>query len=126
MKKLTILLFSILISFNSYGKWKSVTANIDGISFYIETDTIKEHGRYVYYWRMSDNLKPDKWGDMSVKMYNQGDCAVNRHKPLSTIFYKQPMGGGNGEAFNPAEEWVYPSPGSVGIFLLNYACNYVK
>ena len=45
MKKLTILLFSILISFNSYGEWTEIAKNTDG-THYIDKDTIKKHEGY--------------------------------------------------------------------------------
>ncbi len=48
MKKLTTLLFSILISFNSYGEWTEVTKTSLGefdVKFYIDKDTIRKNGR---------------------------------------------------------------------------------
>jgi len=36
MKKLTILLFSIFISFNSYGEWTYVSETVDGSVYYID------------------------------------------------------------------------------------------
>ena len=126
MKKLTILLFSIFISFNSYGEWTKVTETVLGDTFYIEKDRIKEHNGYVYYWRLIDYLKPDSFGDMSSKVYTQGDCGVNRIKYLSLIFYKQPMGKGEDE-HNPLNtEWKYPLPDSAMESLLDYACSYIK
>jgi hypothetical protein len=77
MKKLLILLFSILISFNSYGEWEELGKNVNGDIFYIDEDTIKEHNGYVYWWVLVDRLKPSKSGTMSGKTYTQGDCGVN-------------------------------------------------
>jgi|LWDU01.1.fsa_nt_gi hypothetical protein len=125
MKKLLILLFSILISINSYGEWKGVAKNFDGDTFYIEIDTIKEHNGYVYYWELTDYLKPTDTGTMSTKMYKQGDCGVNREKHLSFIFYEQPMGRASGETYNPPDKWNYPTPDSVGGIVFKYVCDYV-
>ena len=127
MKKITILLFSILISFSSYGEWTEVSENVEATS-YIDKDTIKQRGGYVYWWDLDDNLKNFfKDGTLSVKAYEQGDCKVNRVKVLSLVFYKQPMGNGKGATFNPRnEEWRYPLPDTIGGHKLNYACNYVK
>ena len=125
MKKLLILLFSILISFNSYGEWKELGKDVDGDTYYIDTDTIKEHKEYVYYWVLSDYLKPLGGRYMSSKVYYQGDCGVNRLKYLSVIFYEQPMGGGSGETNNPPDEWKYPSPDSIVGGMLKYVCDYV-
>ena len=67
MKKLLIPLFSILISFNSYGEWKELGMNVAGDTFYIDKDIIKEHNRYVYWWVLKDYLKPDEYGTLSEK-----------------------------------------------------------
>ncbi|HIL42384.1 MAG TPA: hypothetical protein EYG35_03240 [Gammaproteobacteria bacterium] len=125
MKKLTILLFSILISFNSYGEWAELAQNGEGDTFYIDADTIRENGGYVYYWELIDLIQPDEWGDMSVKIYIQGDCLVNRFIFLSSMTYKQSMGGGSGETMSPPDEWQYPVPESVDAHLLDEVCRYV-
>ena len=126
MKKLLILLFSILISLNSYGAWVKVSESVTGNSHYIETDKIKEHNGYVYWWDLVDLLKPDR-GDLSWKVYNQGDCGVSRVKYLSYIFYKQPMGEGSGRTGNPNNsEWEYPSPGSALQIKLDFVCDYIN
>ena len=126
MKKLLLLLFSILISFNSYGEWKELGNNFSGDTFYIDMDTIKEHNGYVYWWSLSDRLKPSESGTMSGKTYVQRDCGVNRYKWLSIIQYKQPMGEGSSETITtPPEKWEYPTPDSVSGVLLKYICDYV-
>ena len=122
MKKLTILLFSILISFSSYGEWVVVGHNTRGDTLYIETDTIKPHGGYVYFWALLDYIKPNKDGDLSVKMYAQGDCGVNRFKHLSIIWYEQSMGNGVSVKVNPSDKWEYPLPDDASGRFLDYAC----
>jgi len=42
MKKLLVLLFSILISFNSYGEWTAVSESVDGDIAYIDYENIKK------------------------------------------------------------------------------------
>ena len=54
MKKLLILLFSILISFNSFGEWVVVNEN-DGGTQYIDFDTLKIVDDSVYVWSMRDD-----------------------------------------------------------------------
>jgi hypothetical protein len=118
-------LLSILISFNSYAEWVKVSTDVNDIPHYIDIDTIKKHNGYVYYWKLTDLPKPNKWGDMSLKFYFQGDCGVVRVKYLSFIFYKQPMGRGTSEVDNTSSEWRYPTPESVDGILLNFVCDYV-
>ena len=73
---------------------------------------------------MQDLLKPDKYGNMSAKNYQQSDCEVNRYKTLSLYVFKQPMGRGNSQSFSlPDAEWVYPPSGSVGGLILGAVCS---
>jgi hypothetical protein len=126
MKKLTILLFLILISFNSYGEWTEFIKGDDGTTHYIDKHSIKKHGGHVYWWEMKSLSKPTT-KTHSAKTYVQGDCGVNRYKALSWVFYEQPMGRGSGEKDNTPSEWSYPLPGlNVGGVMLNYVCDYVK
>jgi len=123
MKKLLILLFSVLISFNSYGGWKKVIEGGGGDIYYLDEDLIKKHGGYVYFWEMKDYLKPSDNGTMSGKMYKQGDCGVSREKNLSFSYYKEPMGRGSGGTFTPPDKWEYPTPGSIRKLILDYVCD---
>jgi len=126
MKKLTILLFSILISFNSYGVWTKITYDIDENSYYIDTDTTKVHeDGYVYFLFLIDLLKPEV-GYMSSKVYLQVDCVLNQFKFSSIINYKEPMGVGNGETDNVDNEWEQQDPDdTVAAKLIKYACEFV-
>jgi len=125
MKKLLILLFSILISFNSYGEWEKIYSNDNGASFFIDLDSIKENNEYVYFWQLHDQTNPSDTNMMSSKIYKQGDCGVNRVKILSFTYYNQPMGGGSGKSGITPDKWDYPSPGTLGKYILNYVCEYV-
>ena len=126
MKKLLVLLFSILISFNSYGEWEFLDENIDSVSFYIDKSKIKKHNGYLYFWVMQDNLIPTKTGTLSNKVYYQGDCDINRIKYLSYILYKQPMGEGQGNTLQGDTEWTYPNPNGMLAYILDYMCDYAK
>jgi hypothetical protein len=80
MKKLLILLFSLLISFNSYGAWTKVTENA-GDRYFIDRSTIKEKGGYIYFWELED-LKIMSDGVLSVKAFSQVDCDLYQFKVL--------------------------------------------
>ena len=127
MKKLLILLFSILISFNSYGEWTKITENVTwGDTFYIDYDTIKSHNGYVYYWGLSDYLAPTESGHMSAKIYYQSDCGLDRMKYVSGTFYSESMGKGTISTSPPPDDWMYPPPDSVYGFILDSVCDYVE
>ena len=133
MKKLTILLFSILISFSSYAGWfssdsglKKILTSAWGSTYYIDTDTIKEYDGYVYYWSLEDFVKPNHLFVMSSKSYHQADCKRSRYKFLSSISYFQPMGTVQGDSSEGTKLWRTASDGTVGGALFNYACGYIK
>ena len=133
MKKLTltflICLFTVLLSAPSYAKWTKVGENVNGTTFYMDFERIRKVDGYVYWWDLSDYLKPTKYGDLSAKSYHQGDCKLFRSRDLSFSFHKEPMGGGIGRVREPKGEqknWVYPSPNSVDEGVLKLVCNHVK
>ena len=130
MKKLTlifILLFStVMFSSPSFAKWTSVGTGVKGDTFYVDFDRIRKHDGYVYFWDMTDNLKPSD-GDLSGSSYIQGDCKLFRHKSLSFSFYKQPMGRGPAQVLKPHKEvqgWQYPSPNSISEVILKSVCSH--
>ena len=125
MKKLLTLLFSILISFNSYGEWTKLFGS-DGEGVYIDNDTITKQDGYVYWLNLINSDKPDD-GIMSVIVYFQGDCGITRIKFLSATSYKQPMGIEVDESKTQSNpECEYPTPDTVGGFMLDYVCDYIK
>ena len=126
MKKLIlILLFStVMFSSSSYAEWTKVSEDINGNVIYVDFERIRKHDGYVYYWYLTDNLKPLSNGTLSVKVYNQVDCKLFRFKYLSFSFHKEPMGVGTGEMLNePDKEWTYLPPNSSGELTLKQVCN---
>ena len=89
----------------------------------MELDRIRKNDGYVYAWMLTDYLKPDGTGNMSVKVYMEIDCKAFRRKTLTFIFYKQPMGEGEGDSqTSQNQEWHYPPPDSVSEGKLNTVC----
>ena len=126
MKKLLILLFSILISFNSYGEWREIVKNTEGDIFYVDLDTVKGHGGYVYFWNWIEYLKPMPSGYIGGIVYFQGDCGAYQQKGLTASYYKNPMLKDQGDSFTPPDEWIYTPPNSTFRYVLDYVCDYVK
>tara|TARA_B100000795_G_scaffold261546_1_gene238439 strand:+ start:35 stop:415 length:381 start_codon:yes stop_codon:yes gene_type:complete len=125
MKKLLIFIFSILLSFNSYGEWTKEFTGNNGVDFYLDYETIKKHNGYVYYWGLSDFLLPSPSGKMSAKAYYQVDCDLLRHIVLSYVFYELSMGKGSSKQSKGNGEWLYGSPGTIGYLQDKSACDYV-
>jgi hypothetical protein len=129
MKTLIIFLaltFSVMFSSSSYAEWTKVNIDgwVGGDTFYVDYERIRKHDGYVYWWDLSDYLKPTSTGRLSSKAYNQGDCKLFRFKALSFSHHNEPMGGGTGDSNNPKNpEWMYPPPNSIGEFVLKQVCN---
>ena len=128
MKKFTrifILLVSIVIfSSPSYSQWTELIESTNVDTFYVDYDRIRKHDGYVYFWDLVNYLKPTSLGDLSSKVYNQGDCKLFRFKRLSYVHHKQPMGQGTGASNSPKNpEWRYPPPNSVDEFMLKSVCS---
>ncbi len=128
MKKLTLiftLLFStVMFSSPSFAEWTKVTEDVNGNTFYVDFERIRKHGGYVYFWDLSNYLKPQKFGVLSTKWYKQGDCKLIRFKSLSYVFHKQPMGRDSGDSISPKNpEWKYPSPNSMNETILKSVCS---
>ena len=92
MKKLIlILLFStVMFSSSSYAEWTKMSENVDGTTYYVDYERIRKHDGYVYWWILSDYLKPTSQGYLSNQSYNQGDCTLFRLKSLSVSFHEKP------------------------------------
>ena len=128
MKKLLLLLFSVIISFSSYAEWTYIGKDDDGeYSYYIDLQTLRKIDGYVYFWNLMDFDKPDEFGNMSGVTYSQGDCGITRSKYLTSVSYKKPMGEEVADTYTePNPEWEYITPYTVGEFLLNTSCSLVE
>ena len=113
-------------SSTSFAGWTKVSESVVA-TYYVDFERIKKHDGYVYYWELSDYLKPTPYGILSDKIYNQVDCKKFRYKWLSISGHKGPMGGGTGEIDNtPAKEWFYPPPDSSIETILKTVCQYAR
>ena len=117
------LVFTVMFSSTSHADWTKVNENVNGDTHYVDFERIRKHDGFVYFWRLSDYLKPNSFGDLSVKVYQQGDCKLFRFKDLSRSFHKEPMGAGIGEPNTPPHKWIYPPPNSVVESVLKSVCD---
>jgi len=130
MKSLTLILaltFSVMFSSPSFAGWKKVITGVNGDTFYVDFESIRKHGGYVYFWTLGDRLKPSEDGTLSFKHYSQGDCKLFRSKFLSySHSHQEPMGGGTGNVNNDSDkEWTYPQH-TVHETVLKSVCAYAK
>ena len=118
------LVFSIMFSSNSSAEWAKVTRSVNGDTFYVDYERIRKHDGFVSFWTLSDFLIPTKWGDFSTETYRQGDCKSFRLRNLRVVQYKQNMGRGSGDFYNPKKiKWNYPLSDSVNETILETVCS---
>ena len=107
MKKLLLILFSLLLSFNSYGEWKEIPVINDDFAeqAFIDFDNLKKKkDGYVYWWMMTSR------SDSSEKIYLQSDCDGESFYRLSAVLHTKPLGKGESTSISPNEGWTYPAP----------------
>ena len=122
------LVFTVMFSSTSFGGWTQVgySPSSQGVvTFYIDFETIRKHGGYVYWWDLLDRLKPTKQGFLSSKGYYQGDCKLFRFKILSDSYHTKPMGAGTASILSnvPDKNWHYPAPTSMHEGMLKAVCS---
>jgi len=130
MKKLLVLLFSLLISFNSYGEWTLVASGSDSgsgsseINHYVDFDRINKQGKDIYFWQLSD-YKINEFGDSSHIGKVRGNCNSMGIQMQVVYFYSDSMGSGKLNATdNEPWDWEYYPPGSVMDSLLKSVCDH--
>jgi hypothetical protein len=124
---ITTLVFTLMFSSPSFSDWTKVDEDVKGNTFYVDFERIRKVDGYVYYWDLSDYLKPIKYGILSAKVYRKVDCKLFQFKDLIFSFHKEPMGRGSQESdydYSPkTPEWRYPSPNSSGESILKSVCS---
>ena len=119
MKKLLLLLFSLLLSFNSYGEWTEIPIIEDDSieQGFIDFDNLKrKNDGYVYWWMMTSR------SDSSEKIYLRTDCEGERMIPLQADFHNQPLGQGESNSIQSDEGWRYPAPDTAMYRFLGVVC----
>ena len=115
---------TVMFSSPSYSEWTKVSTNVMGDTFYVDFDRIRKNSGYAYFWKMSDYMTPNSYGDFSGILYYQSECGVLRWKVLSDSYFKGQMGTGEktGGSNKPDKEWSYPSPNSSSEKVLKTVC----
>ena len=117
MKKLLLLLFSLMLSFNSFGEWTKLFTDEDGTTWHINIETIKERDGSVYLWQMNSSKEG------SSTMLSENDCDLVRTKFIQMYDYDEPMLEGD-STLVPMDgaEWMFLPPETIGEFILQFAC----
>ena len=130
MKKL-LLIFLIIFSSQSFAEWDFVVAFDEEIGIYVDFDNIKENDGYIFFWQLTNYLKPQEipYGEgkgqsfQSYIIYKQADCNMFREKSIQSIVYPQIFGKGNPiMTFENKNKWFYPPPTSTSDVVLKRVC----
>tara|TARA_B100001564_G_C20352754_1_gene539746 strand:- start:91 stop:477 length:387 start_codon:yes stop_codon:yes gene_type:complete len=128
MKKL-IFIILLLASTNAFAdyNWKSVAKSSNGNVDYVDLKSIKRLGDKVFYNRLRDYIRPNKWGDLSSIIYIEINCVNFDQRYLKDLYFDQPMGNGKVTTVNnETSEWNKTKKGTVGREAGKFACNYKK
>ena len=144
MKQLILTLILVTLSAPvCLGEWLEVSKGESGNTFYVDFERIKEHGGYVYFWELEDNLSPAHWF-VSSTSYKQADCNLFRFRWSTVSYYREPMGEGTPvkiidkptlvpslipplipSLIPPQRDWHYPSDSGAEV-VLKAVCDYVE
>ena len=112
-----------MFSSTSFAGWTKVSKNMSGDTYYVDFERMRKHDGFVYYWQLTDYIKPTNYSHLSSKIYAQGDCKLFRYKYLSLSFHNESMGGGSDDTNTLKQDWTYPSPNATTEFVLKSVCS---
>ena len=103
--------------------WTYLATSSSENKFYYDKDRVRKSGKNLYFWELSDFIKPISGGYLSTIVYTELDCSIFRVKTLKYKFYDESMGKGEMTNSNdPDKEWRYPPQESVAEFIYNKIC----
>ena len=75
MKKIFLLLFSLILPFSSYGEWVGFVTDANKNIHYVDFDEMTKNDGYIYYWEMTNYANPtDRF--LSIATYHKADCCL--------------------------------------------------
>jgi len=103
-----LIFVTVILSFlssPSFGEWKEVGQNSDGVRF-IEIDTVRKKESLSYYNFLMDYFEPSIGGDLSTKGREVINCKTKKFKILTQYYFKESMGRGKGEHYHFPMDWT--------------------
>tara|TARA_Y100001970_G_scaffold291587_1_gene429332 strand:+ start:1440 stop:1889 length:450 start_codon:yes stop_codon:yes gene_type:complete len=111
--------------FEANADWTKVTESNNGQVFYVNMLSISEEKGRVFFWELIDYKKEDEYGDLSAKIYVEGDCENLRFKWLKLSYHKDPMGKDQSQNQAPSKivsYWQHPRLNSTSMKVLSFVC----
>ena len=125
MKKLFLITLILLFqSFPSYGEWKEVNSDSEGV-YFIEVDTVRKNGDLIYFNELNDFYGPSSTFDNSLSQIRRlvVNCKTKEIKQLRNIYYLNSMGKGKiVYEFNHPLSWSHFDKGSLTYSYYKFLC----
>ena len=105
--------------------WTEITKGTNGHAFFVDMEKLNENKGYIYFWQLINYKEKDEYGDMSAKIYVQGECKAFKFKWLKVSYHKMFMGKDIVKPGNPSElvsGWQFPAIGSTSYTVLDHVC----
>ena len=122
---LIFLIISKLFLVEAKAKWTKVTESNNGQTFYVDLQTIHEKEGQIFFWELIDYKFQDEYGDLSAKIFIQGDCSKLRFKWLKLSYHKDSMGRDMVVDQKPSKlvsQWQYPKIHTTSMKVLDFVC----
>ena len=122
---LVLLIISKLFLVEAKAKWTKVTESNNGQTFYVDLQTIHEKEGQIFFWELIDYKFQDEYGDLSAKIFIQGDCSKLRFKWLKLSYHKDSMGRDMVVDQKPSKlvsQWQYPKIHTTSMKVLDFVC----
>ena len=121
MKKILLLLISIISILPAHAEWKLLIQH-DRFNSYIETNSIKSKGKIVSYWMMEDHTTfQTDW--FSMKFKSENNCDTDEFRHISLHHYSEKMGQGKRvSGNNDVEPWQHVIPDTIGETVHKFVC----
>ena len=102
--------------------WKLVSTDTQGNNFFLDIDSVRKSGGYVYFWDYVNLITPED-NIQSVKSYKKVDCDSLDYLVLTFEGYEDSHATGRLiVTFNPEKKWHYHSSGSPTRPIAKEAC----
>ena len=122
---LILLIISKLFLVEAKAEWTKVTESNNGQTFYVDLQTIHEKEGQIFFWELIDYKFQDEYGDLSAKIFIQGDCSKLRFKWLKLSYHKDSMGRDMVVDQKPSKlvsQWQYPKTHTTSMKVLDFVC----
>lgn len=104
----------------------TVGGNSEGLTYYIDRDSIQREGDSALMWNLTDYEKPQGWQGQafySSKAQFEYDCIGRRTRVMEEAGFSEHMGkGAQTYTVHGPRDWATAKPGSVAETRLGIAC----